>query len=286
MKHLFIKLLLASLSLVTLASCKKKDDLSKPILGLGGDTWEKGPVDIWISDNLTKPYNIEVKYRWDATELQLNKTLVPPALTQVVPVMDAVKKAWLQTYLDIAGEVFVKQLMPKQFVLVGSANYNSDGSFTLGTAEGGRKVVLYEINKFDHKNVPVVLEMLRTIHHEFGHILHQNIMYPLEYKKITPGGYTAAWYNVSEANAREKGFITQYAQNNTDDDFVEMIATMMTVGRQGFEDIIADIESPVGVAALRKKEQLVVSYFRNAYKIDFYSLQDRSEENILKVLNN
>jgi substrate import-associated zinc metallohydrolase lipoprotein len=286
MKHLFIKITLAGLLLMTLDACKKKDDLSKPILGLGGDTWEKGPVDVWIAENLTKPYNIEVKYRWDATELALNRTLVPPDINQVVPVMDAVKKAWIQTYLDIAGEVFVKKLIPKQFVLVGSYKFNSNGSVDLGSAEGGRKVTLFNLNEFDHTYPPSVLEMMRTIHHEFGHILHQTIMYPLEFKKVTPAGYTAAWYNVTIAQAREEGFITDYAKNSPDDDFVEMISVMLTEGSAGYNDIINNIDSDAGKAALRKKEQLVVSYFRNAYKIDFYKLQDRSEHYILEVINN
>src|SRR5687768_368416 len=96
-------------------------------------------LDTWLSTNFTHPYNIEVKYRWDASELDLYKAVVPPKVTKVQDVMEVVKSVWIDTYAEIAGDNFIKQYCPKQFVLVGSASYNFDGSITLGTAEGGRK---------------------------------------------------------------------------------------------------------------------------------------------------
>ena len=65
---------------------------------------------------------------------------------------------------------------------------------TLGTAEGGRKVILYGVNLFKIKGMEgynasrdsafVKDWFLHTIHHEFGHILHQTVLYPVEYKNI------------------------------------------------------------------------------------------------------
>ena len=45
--------------------------------GLGGDEYVLNEIDEWIIDNYTRPYNMEVKYRWDQSELDLNRTLVP-----------------------------------------------------------------------------------------------------------------------------------------------------------------------------------------------------------------
>src|SRR5213083_857528 len=125
-----------------LASCKKEEDLSNvdEIIGLGGDTWVKTDLDKWIYDTLTVPYNIAVKYKWDQFEFELNKTLVPPKEDVVKPVMRSIKKVWMDTYIAEAGLTFFNKYSPKFFVLSGSASYNNNGSITLGTAEGGRKV--------------------------------------------------------------------------------------------------------------------------------------------------
>src|SRR5687768_17411825 len=100
-------------------------------------------LDTWLYNSFTAPYNIEVKYRWDNSEVDPYKNLVPPTVGKVQEVMEVVKRVWIDTYSDIAGADFIKQYCPKQFVLVGSGSYNFDGSTTLGTAEGGRKVLLY-----------------------------------------------------------------------------------------------------------------------------------------------
>ncbi|MBD0288280.1 MAG: putative zinc-binding metallopeptidase [Flavisolibacter sp.] len=289
-----IKPLLVVLTILLFASCKKEEPLGNvdAISGLGGDVWAQGPIDKWIYDNLTVPYNIAVKYKWDQSEIELNKTVVPVKEEQVIPVMSAIKKAWIDIYEAEAGSLFVKKYTPKFFILEGSGSYNPGGTVTLGTAEGGRKVVLYQLNYFRTKEMPgfkasdsaLIKEVLHTIHHEFGHILHQNIMYPLDYKRITVGLYTTNWNNVSDAAARLDGFITPYSMSAPDEDFVEMIATMLTEGRAGFDRIVNSITgtSPNGTSAaeaksrLRQKEDLVVDYFNKVWKIDFYHLQART----------
>lgn len=289
-----VKPLVVVLIAVLFASCKKEEPLGNVdnISGLGGDTWTEGPIDKWIYSNLTVPYNIAVKYKWDQSEIELNKTVVPVKEEQVIPVLSAIKKAWIDTYEAEAGSLFVKRYTPKFFVLEGSGSYNPDGTATLGTAEGGRKVVLYQLNYFRTKDMPgfkpsdslVIKEVLHTIHHEFGHILHQNVMYPLEYKRITTGLYTANWNNVSDAVARRDGFISAYAMSKPDEDFVEMIAFMLNEGKAGFDQMVNSISgtSPNGTTAaeaksrLRQKEDLVVDYFNKVWKVNFYSLQLRT----------
>jgi substrate import-associated zinc metallohydrolase lipoprotein len=206
--------------------------------------------------------------------------------------MSAIKKAWIDVYEAEAGSLFVKKYTPKFFILEGSGSYNPDGTTTLGTAEGGRKVVLYQLNYFRTKGMPgfvpsdstVIKEVFHTIHHEFGHILHQNVMYPLDYKRITVGLYTTNWNNISNEDALQDGFVTPYSISGPDEDFVEMVSIMLTEGKAGFDRIVNGItgNSPNGTTAeeaksrLRQKEILVVDYFRTVWKIDFYSLQART----------
>ena len=116
------KLSILTSFLVLFYSCGKEDDLevTQPV-GLGGETWAQGPIDKWILDSLTNPYNIAVKYRWDPWELALDRTLTPPDESKIVAAMSAVKRVWIDPYTAETGsELFIKKYAPKQFVLVGS----------------------------------------------------------------------------------------------------------------------------------------------------------------------
>ena len=174
MRKTRILFLLLALSCGLLTACEdKEEDLQVDLVGLGGDTWAPTALDNWLSDNFVTPYNIEVKYRFDRYEVALNRTLVPVKESKVTLVMEAIRKTWIQPYEQQAGPNFIKKLSPKQFVLVGSPEYDpNNNTIKLGTAEGGRKVVLYKVNDFENSDVAEVQRMLQTIHHEFGHILH------------------------------------------------------------------------------------------------------------------
>jgi substrate import-associated zinc metallohydrolase lipoprotein len=258
-------------------SCRKEKPLDGPLPdSLGGDTWARGALDKWILDSLTKPYNIAVKYRWDPWELNLGATLVPPEESKVVPAMSAIKQIWIDPYTAETGsDLFIKRFAPKEFILVGSPQYNPNNTIVLGQAEGANKIVMFVINEFDKSNITELRRMLHTIEHEFAHILHQNVMYPVDYKTIT-GGYSATWFNVSDAQALQNGYITAYAIAGPDEDFVEMIATMLVEGKNRYDEMIAS--TPAAIQALfRKKEEMVVTYFRQVWNIDFYSLQQRTQ---------
>lgn len=275
-------LLTTGLCLLLFSSCSKNNDnLDIDIVGLGGDTWPKDSIDNWIRDTLTKPYNIDVKYRWDVFELDLDKTLVPPSLDKVVPMMRIVKYGWIDSYQEEAGADFIKTFCPKQYELVGSLAYNTNGTVTLGEAEAGRKVILYRVNQLNLKDTVFVKRVLKTIQHEFGHILHQNILYSADYPTITPG-YTSSWNTVTDATARAAGFITPYSMAGPDEDFVEMISIMLTEGKAGYEAIVA-AQNVTAQALLRTKELIVVNYFKQNYNIDFYSLQTRCRAKLARI---
>lgn len=286
-----------------LLSCNKKDDMKiiNDIPGLGGDTWKASVLDKYLYDTLTVPFNIQVKYKWDQFEFDVSKTLVPPKEEKVIPVIESIRKVWISTYIAETDSIFMKKFCPKFIILSGSASWNSNGTITLGTAEGGRKIVLYLINEFRTKTMDgyqladsaTVKQMFHVIEHEFGHILHQNVMYPLEYKRINPGLYTGNWNNISNKEANQDGFVTAYAMSAFDDDFVEMVSTMLVEGKAGFDKIVNGI--PAGTsssgttqaaaqAMLHAKEAIVVDYFKKTWKIDFYSLQTRTRTEIEKLL--
>jgi substrate import-associated zinc metallohydrolase lipoprotein len=294
-------LLIFLLGSVAFFSCRKEDPLVvDDISGLGGDTWAQTALDKWLYDTLVVPYNIATKYKWDQSELDLNKNIVPPKEEKVIPVMRSVKRVWMEPYILQAGELFFKRYSPKLFVLAGSANWNMDGSITLGTAEGGRKIVLYLLNDFKNKTMPgyvladsaVLKQMFHVIHHEFTHILDQTIRRPVEFDNVTNGFYTADWINTDDYSARQDGYVTAYALSSPTEDFAEMVSIMLIEGRSGFDNIVNSITgtsvrgttAAEAKAKLRQKESIVVNYYKQAWNIDFYTLQLRVRNAIVNEI--
>ncbi len=264
-------------------SCEKDDtiDLNTTILDLGGEDLSQNEIDIWLYNNYVKPYNMEVKYKWDQFELALNRTLVPVYEEKVIPIMNMIKETWITPYEQVAGATFIKKLSPKKFVLVGSPQYNN-GTITLGEAEGGRKIVMYRLNWFTNSDVSLIRAIMKTVHHEFGHTLHQTIMYPEEYMYITPSAYTSSWNNVSDLEAMKLGFISSYATANPDEDFVEMLSRIVVYGKAAFDlrvsqatAIYNDPAQNAGMtydpgAALKRKEAILITYLKQVWGVDLY----------------
>lgn len=302
MKIIKTAIFVFSLSILA-ASCKKEEALGNVdnIPGIGGDRWVNGPIDKWLADNMTMPYNIGVKYKWDQFEADLDKTLVPPMEEKVIPVMDAIKKAWINPYIAEAGPLFFKKISPKFFYLIGSPAYQR-GAIKLGTAEGGRKVVLYNMNSFRTKGMPgytiddtsTVIEMFHVIQHEYAHILDQNVKVPVSFSAPSASSYTSDWLNVRPIDALNDGFITQYSISGKDDDWAEMVSMLLVHGKPWFDELVNSINytgtTANGITAekakarLRQKEESVVAYFKQAWNINFYGLQARTKAEINSLL--
>jgi substrate import-associated zinc metallohydrolase lipoprotein len=292
-KNLFLYIIAIAL----FSSCKKENFNpadAENINGLGGDTWSKGQIDQWIYDTLTVPYNISIKYKWDQFEdlADITKILVPPKEEYIIPILSAARKVWINTYIAEANEGFFKKLCPKYFYLIGSPAFEQNGTIKLGVAEGGRKIILLAINyskvkgmaDYDPADSFWIKQMFHTIHHEFGHILHQNVLYPQDFKNLNSNLITSNWTDYTDRQALSDGFISAYAMNNSDDDFVETISIMLIEGKAGFENMIASIPPGItgrgttreqAIARLRAKESIIVNYYKQVYNIDFYSLQSR-----------
>ena len=133
-----------------------------------------------------------------------------------------------------------------------------------------------------------------TIHHEFAHILDQNIKVPVEFSQSSASGYTSDWLNVSPGDARNEGFISPYGNSKKEEDWAEMVSLMIVEGKAWFDQYVNGINytgttangttADVAKARLRQKEAAVVSYFKQTWTIDFYSLQARSRAAISSLI--
>lgn len=269
------------------ASCKKEEKLGEVgnIPGLGGDTWVKGPIDSFIYTNLTLPYNIDVKYKWNQFSInQIEKNVVPPKEEVVIPVLQsAVINVWANPYTAETNSLFLKKYAPKYFVLAGSAAYFPDGSALLGVAGDGRQITMFQLNYFRPNSVPghvpqdtiVQKETYLTIHHEFSHIFDQIRQRPDEFNNVTQSAYSTDWINISDAAAREKGCITAYASSEAGEDWAEMISYMLVYGEVRFAEIVNSISDPTSQDAIWQKREIIIKYLKDYWNIDFVSLQTR-----------
>jgi substrate import-associated zinc metallohydrolase lipoprotein len=273
MKNIIKSSFLALFTLILVVSaCKKEAPIHANLDALDRNTIPATALDTWLIDNFLTPYNIDIKYRWDKYEVDFDKDLVPPKESQVQPAMETVRDIWIKPYETIGGANFMKINTPKQFYLVGSPSYNGDGTITLGTAEGGKKIVLFIINNFTKSNTAAVTEMIHVIEHEFTHILNQKIPYAPAFNSVTKADYTANWNIFNAADAKALGFISQYSRANPLDDFAEMTSLMLTMGNRQYNAYVAGMTADASTK-IRKKEQYVVEYFKTAFNIDFYALQ-------------
>lgn len=268
--------------LLLVTACRKVETIQVDVRDFNPDQFVPGDLDIWLNSEFVDPYNIEVVYRWKRELSPIGKDIVPPMLSKVKPAMEAVRDTWLLPYLEVAGEDFIKPLCPKQIVLFGSAEYNTNGTITLGTANGGRRVVLNVINTFDKANGPAVKRMMRTVHHEFSHIINQVVPIPTDYQEISRGGYFSNWTTEDDATARSLGFVSRYARLNPMEDFAEMTAHLLVEGQCWFENWV-DQSPAAGATKLRLKEQAVVDYFYLNFGIDFRILQTRVQQALAEV---
>ena len=202
MKNMRIALLLMAVGLMSVSCEEEKLDTSMRIPGLGGEEYIPNEIDEWLYDNFTAPYNIEVIYRWDASQVQSSwlRPIVPVEEDSVVTFMTAIRDVRFEPYERAVGDVFLKKMTPKQVVLGGSGEYQF-GAIKLGQAEGGLKILLLNVNNFDRSTdisdpeqetwpegatTASVSSCIRSST-EFAHILHQTTMFDKTYESISAG---------------------------------------------------------------------------------------------------
>lgn len=238
---------------------------------------EQNDFDRWLEKNYAEPYNIQVKYRFEYKESDPKYNVSPASLDKSIALAKITKFLWLESYEELLGKDFIRTYCPRILFFVGSPEYNESGSIVLGTAEGGKKITLFNVNELDYKNVDI--EFLnywyfKTMHHEFAHILHQTKPYPTDYNEVTASDYqSTSWVNVSDQEALDMGFITPYASSETQEDFVEMIANYVTHDEAWWTSTTGKA-SEAGQEALAVKLEIVRDWLKTSWNIDLDKLRD------------
>lgn len=278
--------IILSCALIAFISCSTEEELEESRIDTS--TPALTVIDQWIRTNLTDPYNINVDYLFRDNEVATNRYLAPPKPEVIIPFMEAYMEFMVEPFENLAGEEFVRRYFSKQLVLVGSQNFNNDGTVFLGQAEGGVKVTLYELNLFLERtslenNTPEQVRAqfaryFKTLHHEFSHILQQSKPYDKESFRVITPQYRSTWYNLSTQEARNLGYISPYASSNEDEDFVEMVSIMLTTSPETFEAILDSPTNAAAKQAMRAKLEIILNYYKTAWGIDLYELQQNISE--------
>ena len=274
------------MTLVAVAFCAcSEDELDSKSIFDSGTVVEQNEFDQWLLNNYTTPYNINFKYRFDDKESSKSYNLAPADYDKSVALAKMTKHLWLESYEELAGPEFIRTYCPKLMHLVGSPAYNSAGSIVLGTAEGGLKITLYNVNNIDLENLDIDelnYWYFKTMHHEFAHILHQTKNYSTDFNLISASNYqSSSWVNVSDKDALDMGFVSPYASSETQEDFVEIIAIYVTNTAE-YWDALVGAANEEGQELINQKLALVKDYMLITWGIDMDELrsivQRRSQE--------
>ena len=190
-----------------------------------------------------------------------------------------VKFMCIDTYDEVAGIDFTRRYFPKMFFLMGEWEYKNNGTMILGTAESGRKIKLAGINYLPgYSRDPDQLNhyYLKTIHHEFTHILNQTKDYPVTFDQVSgssENGYvTDSWSDSQYNDNLQKGFITKYARSSPREDFAEMMSMYVTNSPERWESWL-NTAGDSGRSFLESKLDIVRDYMDNSFGIDLDELR-------------
>lgn len=274
--------LLASLAIViagmSLSSCV--EDPLNPVSVIKVSQTEMNDFDRWLEVNYRLPYNIEFKYRYEMNESDMNYFTVPADYEYSIVMAHLVKYLCVETYDEVAGVEFTRTYFPKMFFLTGTWEYRNNGTIILGTAEGGKKIRLAGIN-FLKETMESGYDLyagypeeslnhyyIKTIHHEFTHILNQTKDYPVDFKAITGSGYVAdSWSEEPwDVEYLQNGFITAYSQHSDTEDFAEMLSEYITHDEEWWKAQIKTAGN--GGQYITAKLDIVRNYMKDTFNID------------------
>ena len=262
----------------SLGACNNDNDVDEARSIFPTEEVKRNNFEKWILSNYTDPYNIGLKYRMEDNESDMSHVLIPAEYAKSVVLAKIVKHVWLEAYDEITGNPnFLRQFVPKTLHFIGSPAYEDNGTTVLGTAEGGMKITLYNVNDINTKAIDMVQlneYYFKTMHHEFAHILHQTKNYDPAFDRITENTYIGSdWYLISDANALKLGFVTPYAMSESREDFVENIAVYVT-NTEAYWNKMLKNAGEEGQAIIKKKFGMVYNYMEQTWGINLDDLRD------------
>ena len=267
-------------ALMGLAACfvSCSEDKLSPDSVITVDKTEQNEFDKWLEVNYVNPYNIDFRYRYTDAEGHMSYYMVPSKIEDAVILAHLVKYLCLEAYDNIVGVDFTRANFPKMIYTTGTWEFKNNGTYILGTAEGGKKIYLMG-TAYIKNYIKTAEDMnhyyLKTIHHEFTHILNQTKDYSPEFKQITGTTYVSDSWSDSPYNVDylKRGYISAYAQDEDREDLAELVALYITNTADQWEEGMVeadegDNDGKTGRELIEAKLDIVRAYMQTQWNID------------------
>lgn len=290
---------------LTVVSCSEEEDVDYGMSVIKDTQTPQNDLDKWLYENYVKPYNIELRYRWEDNETSMDYILVPPTYKNAIRMARILKYICFDSFDEVTGsKKFIRDNFPKLVHLVGNPGWNTNSSMTLGSSEGGYKINLWYVNHLGdvvyenwvpkdsviYDRVELNNIFFHTIIHEFGHTFHQKVQFSTEFNQITGsdylgGMYTSVFASPDDPQIQAMGFVTAYAAYSADEDFCETFSTYLCSTEDEFQALL-DRAGNSGYNTITAKLRIVKDYFEENWGLDMdalrYAIQKR-EANIKDV---
>ena len=241
-------------------------------------------LDTWIIENYTKPYGIEVVYRWDPNVIQDGTYAYPASIGKIQTILETLKELWIDVYVnpEIGGDRFFLGKNPLKIYLYGGRALDVNGVEMLGNSKAGSlEMSVYNVDKFNPHSKDDLFVFMRSVHHQFAKRLAD--VYPYDRNKFlmfSDGYYmrttdflnrtslptTGKSFLLIRDYATKAGFCTLPAMVLPEDDFAEMTSVMLMTNPN-------ELKRKFTHAALKEKQEFIEEYYMRQVKIPFRKLQ-------------
>ena len=276
------------LAMLTLSGCYPREELDVP--QQENEELIISELDAYIDENFTQRYGMAIRYKFVDSYLDVGQRTTPPRLDVVRPMLDFIQEFWIDPYLEVEnGEEFFINHVPAEVILFGGLIYQGN-SVLLGVAESGARVSLLNVNAIDPDSQAWIVFQLRTIHHEFAHVVHQRYKLPSSYETISPTGYTSpgSWFTITADEALRRGFASPYGSSSPNEDYAELVSAFLwdpdfaenfTTDEENCLD--AECESRnAGRAMIREKLATIIDHYQAVTGVNLEALRASTQAKI------
>ncbi len=281
--------IIIALFMVIIYSCSRQDVVHYTPEDKSEST---DPIDIYIKQKLTDPYNSRVVWDWQQPLYVKNFDfrLLPTQREVIIPTVDIILNYFIEPIKKAAnGEALLKNLFPPEFIFAGSAAYDSYGVAFAGVAESGVNIMLTSLNDYNPGNSAFIMDKVHTIHHEFTHIVNQNTTegVPEDYTTVNTAYTGDNWRQLGDWQVLKDGYVSAYGSQNPAEDFAEMVSTYLTLSDKDFNAIYIthgrDEELNIGKDYIAKKLQIAKDYYQSNYNINLEEIKANLQAELDKL---
>lgn len=310
MKIKIRKTALLLFAVLCLTGCSEEKLNDRSVIDDSKQQIETTQLDNWILDNITKPYGIEVVYRWEKNAGSTGTFIHPPKLKNIRAILEAVRELGLETYRlkEVGGTDFLLGRLPIKLYLYGGGNPDENGVERLHNPQlTAAEMCLYNVNGFNPGDADNMFVLMRSVHHQLAKRLIQLIAYDRD-KFFTISGhrYTGSTESIAaplgnahtgkekfglDAYANKRGFYTMLSFLSAEDDFAEIISATLTSKPKELADAAltaqtpdTDIDPEVSQRYAKEAEQaykefmakqaFVNEYVQKSWQVNLKQMQD------------